>query len=423
MAITEKYASEAGAGDHNGTSEAHAWTLAEAFANAAAGDRVNIKGNVTLGGAITPSNSGTAASPIIMRGYASSIGDGYLGRTNQTGALVATNMPVITMGGYSLTDSSKTLWVFESIAFTGAVSGSLIDPHASWSFIHCSIVNTQNNSSAVGAYEGMFLNCDVSATGASALCAIREPMLISNCRVTCPGGSGVYINAAVTQVHDSIFYSCVNGIKSVGAASFNSGIIKDTTFYACSAAAILGPNAAMARPLFVINVCATDSGRFLDSSYVATANNPVVCAGCRTRDNTNANQGWADWNTAFNMGAVTTDTGGAATDYVDAAGGDFRVIKDSPAIGAGYWGADIGGCQRLVDYPAAANVWTGTTYNAAGGGTGTAGTKVASSITNCEAGNVKKDVVIGDVTGTYEGVGGGSGPVPMIGSPFIRRVG
>jgi len=50
MAITEKYASVAGAGDHNGTSAAHAWTLAEAIAAAVAGDRINlISGTYTLG--------------------------------------------------------------------------------------------------------------------------------------------------------------------------------------------------------------------------------------------------------------------------------------------------------------------------------------------------------------------------------------
>lgn len=53
-------------------------------------------------------------------------------------------------------------------------------------------------------------------------------------------------------------------------------------------------------------------------------------------------------------------------------------------------------------------VWTGTTYGVAGG---TSGTKRASSITNCEAGNVKKDVAIDDVTGTYEAAGGGAWPL------------
>lgn len=55
---------------------------------------------------------------------------------------------------------------------------------------------------------------------------------------------------------------------------------------------------------------------------------------------------------------------------------------------------------RLAFLPAAADVWNGVDR-----GDGTNGTKRASSITNCEAGNIKATVVIDDVTGTYGGGG------------------
>ena len=75
MAITEKYVTTTGAGAHDGTSEANAWSLTEAIAAAAAGNRVNVKaGTYTLGaGATFP--AGTVAAPIIWRGYSSTIGD------------------------------------------------------------------------------------------------------------------------------------------------------------------------------------------------------------------------------------------------------------------------------------------------------------------------------------------------------------
>jgi hypothetical protein len=50
--------------------------------------------------------------------------------------------------------------------------------------------------------------------------------------------------------------------------------------------------------------------------------------------------------------------------------------------------------------PGEANVWTGTSYKIAN--TSKNGSKVASSIANCSAGNVKKDVAVGDVTGAYD---------------------
>jgi len=61
-------------------------------------------------------------------------------------------------------------------------------------------------------------------------------------------------------------------------------------------------------------------------------------------------------------------------------------------------------------YPAAADVWHDT---GAYGPTGSDYTPamVGSDIANLEAGNIKKDVVIDDVTGSYEGAGGGGGPL------------
>ena len=61
-------------------------------------------------------------------------------------------------------------------------------------------------------------------------------------------------------------------------------------------------------------------------------------------------------------------------------------------------------------FPGEADVWhdtglygpTGEDYTPA---------MVGSDIENLEAGNVKKDVIIDDVTGTYEGAGGGGGPL------------
>jgi hypothetical protein len=72
---------------------------------------------------------------------------------------------------------------------------------------------------------------------------------------------------------------------------------------------------------------------------------------------------------------------------------------------------------RLAFLPAASSVWNGV-----GVGDGTTGTKRASSITNLSAANVKKDVVVDDVTGIY---GGGGTTLPPIivdsdtGEPFL----
>lgn len=76
MAWTERYVTPAGAGANNGTSEANAWTLAQAAAAVAAGHRLNIKaGTYSIASTLSFSFAGTSSAPIAMRGYKTTIGD------------------------------------------------------------------------------------------------------------------------------------------------------------------------------------------------------------------------------------------------------------------------------------------------------------------------------------------------------------
>ena len=79
--FTDMYASVSGAGSHDGTSAANAWTMAEATLNVAAGDRINC-----LAGTYTADDSassavidldvtGTIGNQIEWRGYTITIGD------------------------------------------------------------------------------------------------------------------------------------------------------------------------------------------------------------------------------------------------------------------------------------------------------------------------------------------------------------
>src|SRR5688572_31804779 len=77
MAWTERYVSVAGGGAHDGTSEADAWTLADAIAAYGTGQRINVKAgtyaNTTTGR--TFATAGTTTAPIWWRGYNTTIGD------------------------------------------------------------------------------------------------------------------------------------------------------------------------------------------------------------------------------------------------------------------------------------------------------------------------------------------------------------
>jgi hypothetical protein len=108
---------------------------------------------------------------------------------------------------------------------------------------------------------------------------------------------------------------------------------------------------------------------------------------------------------------LTSDFGGPATYGVSGTGSTPTAtlpaagyVLTSTYGGPATYGAGGTGSTPTATLTAAANVWYGSGAFGAGG-TSVTPSKRASSIENCEAGNVKKDVVIDNVTGTYEGGG------------------
>lgn len=93
-----RYVTATGAGSHDGTSEANAWTLAEAFTNAAAGMTINCKAGNYGALQLTLTTSGTQANPIIFRGYITTPGDivAVSGTTfSEAGAVITSEGPSI----------------------------------------------------------------------------------------------------------------------------------------------------------------------------------------------------------------------------------------------------------------------------------------------------------------------------------------
>jgi hypothetical protein len=88
MAITERYCNpDLATGLNDGTSEANAWqSLSTAASSYAAGHRVNIKRTSSrdASGDVTFATSATALSPVHIRGYTSTIGDGGMYQTSGT---------------------------------------------------------------------------------------------------------------------------------------------------------------------------------------------------------------------------------------------------------------------------------------------------------------------------------------------------
>jgi hypothetical protein len=86
--------------------------------------------------------------------------------------------------------------------------------------------------------------------------------------------------------------------------------------------------------MYVLDNHITDcSGDAFVNPYAATADTPILAIRNRTRDNGEVfGSGFGDWGTVA-LNHVTTDTGGAETDYVNAGSGDLNLISGAPGVG------------------------------------------------------------------------------------------
>lgn len=359
-AITDRYVTDAGAGLGDGTSIANAMSFATfvdymstgGSFTAAAGDRFNIIGTISSRTTTTDTfvNGGSSTSPVVIRGWKSDDTSPYAGRTNGNGALITTDYPTITYTTGRM-NCTGTFIVIENLVVTGAPNSGTVTIANDSVVLRSAITNSGTGASAVA------LNC--ASTGA----------LVFDNDVTMSGASGgsVAISATslcnvdsnritVTQAIPAI--SCNNSAVVYGNTIYSSGgvaismqtttgrpWIRNNTIYGCSSDGvdIITGTTALQR---IIGNMVTDNGGYavdFNSSSVAG-----FVAYNRTRDNTSGAYNLAtDWVAATSYGNVTTDTGGASTDYVNAGSGDLNLISGSPATSVGiprY--SSIGALQR-----------------------------------------------------------------------------
>lgn len=343
MALVERYVSVAGGGAHDGTSEANAFTWAEMITNsatAADGTRYNIKaGSYSRTTATDAFGVGSATGPLIFRGYSSVITDGYQGRTGDNGALVTTNMPTVTYTTGGLSAGSFT--VVEALNITSAktTSGTLFLGANSF-ILRCKVDNTVAGVNGVGIFynssNAIVIDCDVTETGATgagpAIGDMGTGSVLIGCRLKSTSGNAVRINVS-SIVGPLIAFNTmyVNGTAAIGGTGtanalriiYNTIVGNATSGIDMVAQSVL--NLVMGNML-------TDNGAYAGNfggaaSAFATLYN-------RTRDNTSGTyNNAADWISATSFSEVTTDTGGATSDYVDPASNDYTLDALSPAIG------------------------------------------------------------------------------------------
>lgn len=348
MAITERYVSSLAGGGGDG-SVGTPWTWAEMLTSAAAGDRVNIKQDGTYARTTSAdafTNSGSSTQPIILRGYKTTIGDGYQGRgSGGKGTLDTTNMPVITYTTGRLNNAAKSYLVLESLNISAsALDEDLLDL-GGYSFVKsCTITNSHSGASAVGikfgAANGAAIDCDVTCSGATSLAGISvlaTGVRIVGCRLKCVGGSAVSATANRCTITDSIMFASVAGFKGLSAMTAWEVTINDCTIYGCTTGVDL-PSGTVSNIALITQTSITDC----TTGIAVGTDGAVITWGNRYRNNTDDTTTITDWHTGTNYNAVT-GSGSASVDFIDAANGDFRVQTGSALRKAAPGYKDIGG--------------------------------------------------------------------------------
>jgi hypothetical protein len=363
MAITERYVTTGAAGGGDGSSGSP-WTLSEAISNAAAGDRINIgPGTYTRTATDTLTADGTDTSPIVWRGYTTTIGDGYLGRSSG-GALNETNMPILSYNStFRLNASGATHNVFESLVISTTNSASAVFVTDDSGLINCVVRQLSTNAAAAGVdgstnIETYLINCDVSTAASGGTYAVRMQgtgSTIVGSRIKCPGGAGVIVRSQSTVAHCTIFDCGTDGIQ-VDSSTALPCIIYNT-IYDCTADGI-NVISTTPDPQRIIGNHITDCGGY--GIDFTTAVCPAFLAFNRFRDNASGNtNGAADWVTGMNQAVVTTDTGDATTDFTSP-GSNFELIAAAPGVnvGPGYKNnigangeADAAGAAGIITHP------------------------------------------------------------------------
>lgn len=362
MALTERYVTATAAGGGDGTS-GNPWTLTEALATAAAGDRVNIKsGSYARTATDAPTNDGTIVTPIVFRGYNTTIGDlDTQGRLNGNGNLDTTNFPVLTYDAtFMLNLAGSNYVIYANLSIVGNRTGVVFNAVGSYDIVYkCLVTNSNNDASAGGlSIDYLALNCDVNMTAASGtLYAINlagaNGSKCIGCRVRNTPGLGI----RCTGSHASVIGCTVvnSGGDGISWTSTTVGhyapLIYGCTVYSANDG-IKFPNAAHTVPMIVVNNMITDCASYaVNSLYAGTAQELAVFANNRTRNNTlgtiNGFDNWAEGSTWNHVISYVGDGTNAAQDYANTATGDLNLVLTSPAIGHGVVPyTDVGGLQK-----------------------------------------------------------------------------
>ena len=323
--------------------------LGSASANQAAvkANKIWVKNDssYTIGAGDSLNASGGSDNPIAVEGYTTTRGDGFLGRNiTGDGKLITTNMPIYQYSAtFRLVAGTGQLVTFKNIIFSSAgagVSNSLLQPGAGCVFTQCVITNPSTNAAAGGAFcnanEITYENCDVFLTGATGAgnaiaTGTSANARIIGCRieVTSTNSTSSAVNiggAAVVTDTTVIGHGGTIGVLAGSTAGVLNVFHNTITGFAVGVGVVTGNVHLHCIYGNMVTDSTTNAVDLQDTSVA------LFAVHNRFRDVTTINSGSAGW-LALATGNITTGTGDS-TDYVNAAGGDYRLVSTSPATSA-----------------------------------------------------------------------------------------
>jgi hypothetical protein len=361
MAFTEKYVSSLAGGSGNGNTEGTAYSYGQMVTlisgGTTAGWRFNIKADGTYNRSADDNlsaYSGTNANPICWRGYKTTIGDGYLGRSGTNGALITTNMPVIqwSNGGFN----SGQYWVLESVdmRFVKADYGMELSERSG--AIGCCF----QNSSAVHAAgimrtKGGLLCLENDFTYTPTSSTTTNPMILGDgdggklisCRIisNCSTVRGIVTGWWMTVAHCLI--KGAGGSRGIEVNDQIPTLFNNTITNWQDGIYLTSTQDRM--PLIWGNMVTDNSGYAVNG----TSNGMAFIGPNRVRDNVSgtivAGINSSTWLSIGRFWPLTTTGTGTAADYVNAASNDYNLVSTSAALDTSYPKfADFGAYHALT---------------------------------------------------------------------------
>lgn len=354
MAISEKFVSSAGSGSGDGSTagNAMAWTamVTQINAGGTAGNRYNVLGPISRGATDTISGSGTATSPVIVRGYLTTIGDGYLGRTNGNGPLITTNMAAITYASTFLLSITGSWILVESLNVVGTVNGRLALLTADSAITRCVVDNANTGANAVAialSTRSTAFNCDATLSGGSggtaAIDAIGSGGRAVCCRVNGGPAIGIRLNTTRSHAVDNLIFACAGLGLSIATTGFE-GVIHGNTIADGSSDGLDIVTGTTGLVVVTNNLITDNIGYGIDG--VSSANAIFAANNRMDRNSGGATNMATDWlaATSYNHELTSVLVG---AEYTDHAARDYRLVSTSPAKGAGMFAyRDVGALQR-----------------------------------------------------------------------------